>query len=399
MTRVPGGVTAPEGYLASGVAAGIKRRGKDVALIFSQPPADCAGLLTVNRMKASSIHWAEGILRRGKARLIVANSGNANCCTGQRGSGNTTWMARWAAQQVGIKPQETFVASTGVIGRFLPKERLKKGIAAAAQHLNRRGSLSAAEAIMTTDTRPKEMALRFWVAGIPVTVGGIAKGSGMVSPHMATMLAFLTTDARVERSALRNAVKEAAAESFNRITVDGEMSTNDMVLLLANGASLAPTIRKSDRSYRDFSRALQRVCSHLAHEIVKDGEGVTRLMTVRVTGAKDRSSASCVARRVGESLLVKTMVAGRDPNWGRIAAAVGGAGVPIDPKRLTIRLGSHVVFRNGEPAHPNRKTLLTEVDRSQVQIGIDLGLGKAEAQILSSDLTEGYIRINAKYTT
>ena len=399
MTRVAGGVTAPAGFSACGVSCGIKRRGKDLALIFSDRPAVAAGTLTQNRLRAPCVDWAEKLLKKGTAQAILANSGNANCCTGRRGIRDTERMAAVAGRGLGISHTRVFVASTGIIGRFLPMDRVKEGTEKAAQQISRTGSRTAAEALMTTDTRPKEMAVRLKIAGHFVTVGGIAKGSGMVFPRMATMLAFLTTDARINRSALANAIRTAAADSFNAITIDGETSTNDMVLILANGCSGSPLIRKGSASYSSFLNAVRAVSKHLAHEIVRDGEGVTRLMTVKVVGASTRERALQVARQIANSALVKTMVAGRDPNWGRVAAAVGASGVPIVPSRLTIHLGKVVVFRRGEPTHPNHETVLEQVDQPEVHIGVDLGAGRAEAKILSGDLTEGYVRINAKYTT
>ena len=399
MRVVQGGVTAPAGFLASGVSCGIKKRGKDLSLIFSERPAKVAGTVTQNALKAACVLWVQKLLKKGSARAIVANSGNANCCTGQRGTRDNETMARRAAAELSVDPAHVAVASTGVIGQFLPMARVRQGIHAAVRSLSKTGSALSAEGIMTTDTRPKEIALRFSVGGRPVTIGGIAKGSGMVAPNMATMLAFLTTDADVEKSAMQKILREAVEESFNAITVDGEMSTNDMVILLANGAAGAPTIREGTRSARDFKEAVGHVCRYLAYEIVRDGEGVGRLMKVRVTGAATKQEARKVARQVGNSLLVKTMVAGRDPNWGRVAAAVGAAGVAFHPSRLTIQLGQSVVFQKGEPTRLRRETLLKEADQAEVQIRVDLNAGSAQADLLSGDLTEEYIRINAKYTT
>lgn len=399
MTRLAGGVTAATGFSACGVSCGIKRRGRDLALIFSDRPAAAAGTLTQNSLRAPCVDWAHKLLKKGTAQAILANSGNANCCTGRRGIRDTEGMAALAGKRLGIPTTRVFVASTGIIGRFLPMDRVKDGIGKAAQQLNRTGSRTAAEAMMTTDTRPKEMAVRFKIGSRFVTVGGIAKGSGMVFPRMATMLAFLTTDAKVEPAALRSALFSAVADSFNAITIDGETSTNDMVLILANGASGSALIRKGTSSYSSFLNAVREVARHLAHEIVRDGEGVTRLMTVKVVGASTRERAVQVARQIANSALVKTMVAGRDPNWGRVAAAVGASGVPVVPERLTIRLGNVVVFRRGEPTRPDHETVLEQVDQPEVHIGVDLGAGRAQAKLLSGDLTEGYVRINAKYTT
>jgi glutamate N-acetyltransferase/amino-acid N-acetyltransferase len=312
---------------------------------------------------------------------------------------DTETTAQWTAQALKIRPTEVLVASTGVIGQPLPMVRVRQGIRRAAQTLSRTGSHLAAEAILTTDTRPKEFALRISTSGHPITIGGIAKGSGMVAPEMATILCFLTTDARVDRVMLQRLIRQAVNESFNRITVDGQTSTNDMVLILANGSSKAGPLRPGSLSYRNFEQGLKTVCRYLAHEIVRDGEGVTRLMKVQVAGAHSEPEARRVAYGIADSMLVKTMVAGRDPNWGRVAAAVGASGCRIDPNRLTIRLGKATVFRKGEPVGLSRKRLLKQVDHSEVQIGVDLGIGSGTAQLLSGDLTEEYIRINAKYTS
>jgi len=399
METVQGGVTAPIGFAASGVFCGIKKRGKDLALIVSNRPCSAAGMLTTNRMRAPCVEWAKKILRKGKARAIVANSGNANCCTGRRGEQNNRAMAEEAARLLGIPAAEVLVASTGVIGRPLPIENIREGIRSARGQLKRTGSHSAAEAILTTDLRPKEFAVHWKIRGRVVTLGGIAKGSGMIAPNMATMLAFLTTDLTVGPALLREALRQAVPETFNAITVDGETSTNDMVLLLANGGAGLPPLKKGSPDHKDFLKGVRQVCEALAKEIVRDGEGVTRLFTVKVTGAAGSAEAMKAARQIANSLLVKTMVAGRDPNWGRIAAAAGASGVPFQPKKLVIRLGKIIVFKGGEPAAVSRETLLEQVDHPEIRMEVDLGRGGAQAQMLSGDLTEEYVKINAKYTT
>lgn len=399
MEVVRGGITAPSGFLAAGVACGIKKRGRDLVLILSRWPAVAAGVLTTNRLRAPCVERAERLLRRGIARAIIANSGNANCCTGRRGIQDCTATARQAARHLGIPSDQVFVASTGVIGRFLPMRRISVGIRRAARALSRTGSILAAEGIMTTDTRPKEIAIRFRSSGEPVTVAGIAKGAGMIAPHLATLLVFLTTDARIEKRLLEQILRFWVARTFNGITIDGEPSTNDMVLVLANGASAAPAIRRGSIGHRRFHEAIGAVCRTLAHELVRDGEGVTRLFTVRVWGAVDDRAAQRLARKVAESALVKTMVAGRDPNWGRIAAAIGAAQVPIRTDRLTIRLGRRTVFRQGEPVRISRRKLLEQVDHPEIEFGVQVGRGPGEAAVLSADLTEEYVRINAKYTS
>ena len=399
MEAVQGGVTAPIGFAASGVSCGIKKRGKDLALIVSNRPAAVAGMLTTNRLRAPCVEWVEQVLRRGKTRGIVANSGNANCCTGRKGTQDCREMAEEAGKNLGIPAEQVLVASTGVIGQPLPMPKIRQGIRLAREKLSRTGSPAAAEAIMTTDTRPKEIAIRWKMGGCLATVGGIAKGSGMIAPNMATMLAFLTTDVDAEPETLKEALALTVPETFNSITVDGEMSTNDMVLLMANGGTSTPRIQKGTADFQHFLEAVRTVCRTLAHEIVRDGEGVTRLFTVRVTGATTTTEAMKVARQVANSILVKTMVAGRDPNWGRIAAAVGAAGVPFQPEKLVIRLGKQIVFRRGEPVRASRAALLKQVDQPEVRMEVALGRGNAEAKMLSGDLTESYIKINAKYTT
>ena len=399
METVPGGVTAPIGFVAAGVFCGIKKRGKDLALIVSSRPTAVAGTLTVNRMRAPCVEWAEKILKKGRARAIIANSGNANCCTGRQGVRDNRAMAEETARLFGIPSEQVLVASTGVIGQPLPMESVRAGIRSARAHLKRTGSHSAAEAILTTDPRPKEFAVCWKTAGRSVTVGGIAKGSGMIAPHMATMLAFLTTDLTVKPGLLREALRQAVPSTFNAITVDGEMSTNDMVLLMANGGAGLPPLKKGTADYWDFLKAVRQVCETLAKEIVRDGEGVTRLFTVKVTGAASPSEAMRAARQIANSLLVKTMVAGRDPNWGRIVAAAGACGVPFKPNRLTIRLGKLTVFKGGEPASVSKAAMLEQVDQPEIVMEVGLGRGVAQARILSGDLTEEYVKINAKYTS
>lgn len=399
LKAVRGGVTAAKGFTASGVSCGIKKRGKDLALIVSDRPAQAAGTLTVNPMKAPCVDWAKKLLAQGTARAIIANSGNANCCTGKQGRKDAARTAAWTAAALKIKPSDVFIASTGVIGRFLPMDKIDQGIRAAVKTLDSTGSLSAAQAIMTTDTRPKEIALQFKIGGKQVTVGGIAKGSGMIAPNMATMLAFLTTDAAADAKTLRKILNSLVPETFNAITVDGEMSTNDMVILLANGASATPRIKPGSAAYKQFFQAVATVCSYLAREIVRDGEGVTRLFTVSVSGARTPADARKIAQRIANSALVKTMIAGRDPNWGRIAAAAGATDVAIDPEKIAIRIGKTTVFKNGEPARIPVSRILKEVDHPEVPIEVDLGVGRATARITSGDFTEDYIRINARYTT
>ncbi|MBI4313336.1 MAG: bifunctional glutamate N-acetyltransferase/amino-acid acetyltransferase ArgJ [Candidatus Omnitrophica bacterium] len=400
LKSIPGGVTAAKGFRASGVAAGIKVRGKrDLALIYSQSPAVAAGMLTTNQLAAAPIRCCKTIFKRGKAQAIIANSGNANACTGIQGMIDAQGMAQAAAKALSLDPRMMLVASTGVIGRPLPIRKILEGIPSAVTHLNAHGSHAAAEAIMTTDLVPKEYAVEFSVEGAPVRIGGIAKGSGMIHPTMATMFAFLTTDAAITLPSLRVAVKQAVAHSFNSITVDGDMSTNDIVAVLANGRAGNKALQAGDAGLGAFVRALTHVCEHLAKMIVKDGEGATHLITVDVRGAHSAHEARKAARGVAGSLLVKTMVTGRDPNWGRVAAAIGASGAHLNPGKLTISLGGITVFQHGQPVRFNPLHLKRVLDHPETLISIHLGAGASQGHVWTCNLTEGYIHINAKYTT
>ena len=397
---IAGGVTAAQGYRASGVHCGLKLRNKrDVALIVAEQPALVAGTVTTNRLAAAPITFARQALRRGHAQAIVANSGNANACTGPQGMTDAEAMVQGAAQALGIDPRLVIPASTGVIGRPLPIRRILGALPEAVTALSSRGSHAAAEAILTTDLVVKEAAIECTIDGKPVRIGGIAKGSGMINPTMATMFAFVTTDATITLPTLRVAVRHAVNQSFNAITVDGEMSTNDLVVVLANGAAGHRPLSAGDGGLGTFTRALTHVCETLAKAIVKDGEGASRLITVEIRGAAAAHEAQRAARAIANSLLVKTMVAGRDPNWGRVAAAVGASGAHLDPRRLTIALGGIIVFQHGQATRVNPLHLKRALDHTEVLIGVHLGVGTSHARIWSCDLTEGYIRINAKYTT
>lgn len=397
---IPGGVTAAAGFQAAGISCGIKLHGKrDLALISSDQPALAAGMLTTNRLAAAPILRCRPVLRRGKAQAIIANSGNANACTGAHGLADADAMVQAAAGALRIDPRLVLVASTGVIGRPMPIRRIVEAIPRVVTALTPRGSHAAAEAIMTTDLAAKETAIEYPVDGKPVRIGGIAKGSGMINPAMATMFAFLTTDAAITLPALRAALRQAVAHSFNAITVDGEMSTNDIVVVLANGTAGHRTLQVGDGALGTFTRALTHVCETLAKAIVKDGEGAHHLITVEVRGTASAHEAQKAARMIANSLLVKTMVAGRDPNWGRVAAAVGASGAHLDPARLTIALGGITVFQHGHPVRVNPLHLKRAFEHAEVLISVHLGAGTSHARIWSCDLTEGYIRINAKYTT
>lgn len=404
-----GSVTTPEGFWAAGVACGIKASGrKDVALIVSELPCVAAATFTTNKVKAAHIAVCKENLRPQKAtvRAIVVNSGNANCCTGQQGVEDARKMCEWTANELSvqrhmnIQPHEVLVASTGVIGVRLPMDKVRQGIQMAAAQLSRDGGQSAAEAIMTTDTRPKFAAVRLELAGKTVHIGGIAKGAGMIAPHMATMLCFLSTDACVGRKALQAALRYAVDRSFNSITVDGDTSTNDTVVLMANWMAGGSEIEEGSAAFTRFREALTALCQRLAKMIAADGEGATKLVEVQVTGAVSENEARTVALTVANSLLVKTALFGNDPNWGRIAAAVGRAPARVKQDTLTIRIGEFECFRSGEPVAFDATAAHEWLKASrEIRLHIDLGLGAAAWTAWTCDLSTEYVRFNAEYTT
>jgi glutamate N-acetyltransferase/amino-acid N-acetyltransferase len=383
-------VTAASGFVAAGVHAGIRRARKDLALVRSTTPAVGAAMFTTNRFKAAPLLVSERHLSSAEPQAVVVNSGTANAATGEQGRRDALATAAAAAKLLGLEAEEVLVFSTGVIGSRLPIERLLAGLEVAAAGLSPDGGLDAAEAIMTTDTHSKEA--RCSVDGF--TVGGMAKGSGMIHPQLATMLAFLTTDYPLGRGESIEFSRPAVARSFNPISVDGECSTNDAVVLLANGAS---GIERSSASDERFARALRIVCQDLAQEIVSDGEGATVVARVVVSGAPDEEQARAIAARIATSPLVKTALFGRDANWGRVIAAAGSAPwnhgfAPLDPDRLTLTYNGTVVLARGVPQEDE-----PELTDESCSIELDLGLGGASASYLTTDLSYDYVRINAEY--
>ena len=332
-------VTSPLGFRAAGVASGIKPDRLDLALVVADGPCASAGVFTSNLAQAAPVLVSREHLLGGRSRAIVANAGCANAATGDAGLADAREMAALAARAAGCPVEQVVVASTGVIGVRLPMEKVRTGIAGAFAQLSRAGGPDAARAIMTTDTKPKEVVVPFTISGVTCRVGGMAKGAGMIAPNLATMLAFFTTDAAIEPALLRRALLEAVGESLNRITVDGDTSTNDCAVVLASGASGAPATVGEGSGYDAFREALAQAARELARMLVRDGEGVTRIAEVRVEGARTAAEADRIARTVAESPLVKTALHGGDPNWGRVLAAVGRAGVPLDVSRVSIWIG------------------------------------------------------------
>ncbi len=396
-----GGITAVPGILASGVAAGIKPSGrKDLALIYSSSPARAAALFTTNQVKGAPVLVSQEHVRGGAARAILASSGCSNVCTGEQGVQDAREMTRLVGDLLRVPPRQVLIAATGVIGQPLPMDRVRTGLPRLVKALSPQGSRSAAEAIMTTDTVPKEVALRVDVGGRPVTIGGIAKGVGMLEPHLATMFCFLATDAAIAADALHAALRRAADRSLNRITVDGDQSTSDTVAALANGLAENAPIERRGSGLRAFVHGLEAITGRLARMLVHDGEGATKLVEVVVRGARTRREAQVAARAVANSPLVKTAMAGADPNWGRIMMALGKSPARVAPDRIAIAIGDEVLAERGMLRAGARLDRVREImGAREYTVVIDLGLGRGEERVWTSDLSEEYVRINARYTT
>jgi len=428
--EIPGSIVAPIGFMASGVFCDIKKLGtgkgsnkgrkRDLALIVSETPASVAGMFTTNQVCAAPVKICVQRLKGGRAQALVINSGNANACTGKQGMRDAIAMTGITARELGISAEKVFVGSTGRIGVTMPMGNIKQGIHAASRLLGSatENADQAAEAIMTSDTRPKQVAVEFKLGGKTVRIGGICKGAGMIQPGMsadgkrpaalphrglhATMLCFVTTDAAIEAKTLQAALEEAVAHSFNRITVDGDMSTNDTVLVLANGLAGNKNIgpRTSDADHRVFQNALNHVCLELAKKIVRDGEGVHRVVTVRVNGAKTVRDADAAARAVANSALVKTSWHGGDPNWGRIIDAIGYSAATVIEEKIDIGYsapGSKKILwslKRGQPTTTTFRELCAAVAPKEFELHIRLNLGQADAIMYAADLTEEYVDFN-----
>jgi len=389
------------GFRAAGVRAGIKTKGLDVALIVSDAPASVAGVFTRSTVVGAPVALSRAKVRRGRGRAIAVNAGVSNVAMGARGLRDARAMAALAARAVGCSEDEVFIASTGVIGHPLPMDKIGRGIAAAAKALRPEGLGDASRAIMTTDLVAKTAVARTKIDGRAVTIAGIAKGSGMIEPNMATMLSFLVTDAAIAPPLLRRLLRDAADESYNRVTVDGESSTSDTVLLLANGvAGHAPLRDAASAGARRFAAALGEVTQALARAIARDGEGATKLVTVRVAGARSAADAERAAKRVANSMLVKTALFGGDPNWGRILQTIGAGRVALRLDRTEVRLGGVAVFRRGAPTGDGaRRRAGRALGAKEIEVAVDLGAGRHTATVWTCDLSYDYVRINADYTT
>ena len=409
---VKGGVCSAKGFRAAGVAAEIKCKGRnDVALIVADEPCAAAAVFTTNKVAAAPVLYDRSVLARQapgtKCRApliqaILANSGCANACTGKLGLRDAELSALATAGELGINPKHVLVASTGVIGRPLPMDRLLAGMKAAAKNLGRTSAhgLAAEKAVMTTDTRPKQACATVKIGGKTVTVGGMSKGSGMIEPNMATMLGFITTDAAITPAMLKRALYLAISKSFNRLVVDGDESTNDSVFLLASGRAGNRTIEHSNNDFRLFLEALEAVCISLAKQMATDGEGATKFVTVTVKGAKTEKDAERAARAVAKSPLSKTSWFGKDPNWGRVLAAVGYSGADVVDTKTEVFYDKVWAFRCGEVADAAQLKKLEKVlKKDAFEVVVDLHLGKHESSIYTCDFSLDYVHINADYTT
>ncbi len=407
---VSGGVTAPKGFTAAGIAAGLKSTGsKDLALILSNTEAIAAGVFTTSQVRAACVDYCRQCLQtKASARAILCNAGQANAATGELGWQDALETAKLLSQELNISSDAVLLASTGVIGQRIKMDALRQKITPLVRAATENGGADAAQAITTTDLVPKEISLETTIEGRPVRIGGIAKGSGMIAPNMATMLGFITCDAAVATNLWQEMLKRAVDKSFNQITVDGDTSTNDCVIALANGQSRTTAITAQSQNAQKLEAMLTAVCQHLAKAIARDGEGATCLIEVQVSGAADDKAASQVAKTIVGSSLVKSAVFGRDPNWGRIAAAAGRAGVKFHQDELNIKLGEMVLMRNGQPQNFDRDAASNYLKQAAageylkedtVLISVGIGVGSGKSTAWGCDLTYKYVEINAEYTT
>lgn len=394
------GVTFPKGFKAAGVKAGIKKSGNlDLALIYTEKEAAVAGVFTKNAVAAAPVIVSREVVKGGKAHAIVANAGCANACTGETGLANARKMAALAAAEVGCASDEVLVGSTGIIGVNLPMDKLEAGIKAAAAELSEDGSKNAGNAIITTDTYSKACSCEVEIGGQAVRFGAIAKGSGMIQPNMATMLCYITTDANISSQLMQKALSEIVEVSFNMISVDGDMSTNDTVLVLANGASGAAEITDGSPEYDKFYATLKEICQELSKRIAADGEGATKFLTINVSGTKNFEDAKTVAMSIAKSPLVKTAFFGEDPNWGRVICAVGYAGIPMVPEKTVIKFGGVPVYANGLGAEFNEDDIHKVMAEHDIVIDVEMGMGDAKATVWSCDFSYEYVKINGEYHT
>ncbi|WP_332649406.1 bifunctional ornithine acetyltransferase/N-acetylglutamate synthase [Lysinibacillus sp. 54212] len=395
-----GNIVSPKGFTAAGVHCGIKKEKKDLAILVSEVPASVAGVFTTNAVQAAPLKVTKEVVYQSKKmQAIVVNSGNANACTGKQGLADAYEMQALAADKLGIEPLLVGVASTGVIGEIMNMEPVKKGMAMLSPSSECAGGIDFSEAILTTDIVMKNTAYSTIIDGKEIIISGTAKGSGMIEPNMATMLGFITTDASIETSVLQKALSEITNVTFNAITVDGDTSTNDTVVVMANGLAGNGVLTPQHPEWDQFYSALRLVAEDLAKSIARDGEGATKLIEVEVEGAISHEEARKIAKTVVGSPLVKTAVFGCDANWGRIIAAVGYSGATVDPDKITIKIGGATMVENGEPILFSEEELIEILKQDDVKINVSLGVGEGHGFAWGCDLTYDYVKINASYRT
>lgn len=394
------GVTFAKGFTAAGVKAGIKKSGNlDVAVIYTKTQAVVAGTFTQNKVAAAPVYVSKEVVATGTAHAIVANAGCANACTGQQGLDDAHKMAQIAADELGVNADDVIVGSTGVIGVNLPMDKLEAGIKDAVANLSADGSGNAGRAIITTDTHSKSVTCEFELSGKTVRMGAIAKGSGMIRPNMATMLCYITTDIAIDQTLLQKAVSGCVEKSFNMISVDGDMSTNDMVIVLANGEANNAKITEENADYQIFFDKLMMLCTELAKQIAADGEGASKFLTINVKSAKSFADAKTVGMAIANSPLVKTAFFGEDPNWGRVICAVGYSGADMVPEKTVVKFGGITIFANGTGATYDEKALAHVMKEKDIVIDIELNMGQEDATVWSCDLSYEYVKINGEYHT
>ncbi len=399
MKSITGSVTAPVGFKAAGVRCGIKQNGADLAMIYSEREASVAGVFTTNAFKAASVLVNREKVVGGKARAVVVNSGNANACTGKQGLADAHEICRLAGELLSVPQNMVFNASTGIIGVPLPMDKMAAGIKQAVTELSPDGGEAASQAIMTTDTAPKAFAYEVEIGGKAVRVGGICKGAGMICPNMATMLCFVTTDATIAPDLLQKALVSGVECGLNSLTIDGDMSTNDQVLVMANGASGCPEILEGTPEYETFATAMEQVLIDLAKAIAMDGEGATKYVEVFVKNADTYADAKAAAMKIANSPLVKTAIFGKDPNWGRVLCAAGGSGAKVVPEKASLWFGDVLIVKDGEPTGVDAETARKPMLERELEITLHLGLGSACAKVFTCDFSYDYVKINAEYHT
>ncbi len=398
MEQITGGITAVPGVLAAGINCGIKSQNKDLALIFCRQPATVAAMFTTNEVKAAPIQLCQQKFAVGFAQAVIINSGNANAGTGDQGMADCRKMAETTAQGLNISDDMVWVASTGIIGVPMPMDKITAGIRRIIPQLSSQGGEAAAEAIITTDTHPKQLAVSLPLSAGKVTMGGMVKGAGMIRPKMATMLCFLTTDAKVEQSHLQSALQRAVEGSFNLISIDGDTSTNDMIMMMATGEG--PSLEPGSRDWAGFEEGLRYITRELAYQLILDAEGATKLIRIQVTGAKSREQARKVAFAIADSNLVKCAFFGQHLNWGRILAAAGYAGAGVDPKCLDIYIGGIKLVEGGARfAAADEAAAQAGLACREITLRVDLGLGDSAIEVLTCDFSLEYVKINAHYQT